>query len=62
MTEEKEYEAVPNYIIVQWEGKNPPRALIPSKWLKKVNAKRYDTFKISFELIQRHESEDDIDD
>ena len=58
MAEEKENEDVPNYVIVQWEGKNPPRVHIPPKWLKKMKAKRHDTFKISFELLHRHESEE----
>lgn len=58
MIKKMENEDVLNYLIVQWEGKNPPRVNIPSKWLKKIKAKRHDTFKISFELIHRHESEE----
>ncbi len=58
MTDEKEYEDVPNYVIVQWEGENPPRVRMPPKWLKKIRAKRHDTFKVSFELLHRHESEE----
>lgn len=59
MTEKKNKDKVPNYITIQWTGEQPPRIHIPAKWIKQAKGKRYDTFKVSFEIIHRHDENDD---
>lgn len=59
MTEKKNKDKVPNYITIQWTGEQPPRIHIPAKWIKQAKGKRFDTFKVSFEIIHRHDENDD---
>lgn len=58
MTEKKNKEKVPNYIVIQWTGESPPRIHIPAKWIKQKKGKRYDTFKVTFEILDRHDEDD----
>lgn len=58
MSKDQEKKEVPDYVIVQWTGKNPPRIHTPPEWIKKVKAKKYDTFKVTFEVILRHDEEE----
>jgi hypothetical protein len=41
MTEKKNKEKVPNYIIIQWEGKDPPRVNMPKRWVKQEKRKAF---------------------
>jgi hypothetical protein len=51
---DKEKKKVPNYVISQWTGDNPPRVQPPEAWIEQEGVTKYDTIKFSFEVVLRH--------